>query len=272
MNLVSVFSMQRLTVPDIVQMKKKEKIVMVATYDYLTATLVEEAGAEIILVGDSVANVMLGYESTLPVTMEEMLHHTKAVARAARRCLVVGDMPFLSYQASEAEAIRNAGRFLKEGGAQAVKLEGGREVAGKVRAIVEQGIPVMGHLGLTPQKVHQLGGYRVVGREEEVAERLLEGARELERAGIFSLVLECVPWRLAKRLTEELHVPTIGIGAGPHCDGQVLVLHDLVGLTPRLPKFVKKYANLREEVLRCLKEFREDVKEGRFPTLEQSYE
>jgi 3-methyl-2-oxobutanoate hydroxymethyltransferase len=264
--------MQRLTVPDILQMKKREKIVMVATYDYLTATLVEEAGTDVILVGDSVANVMLGYESTLPVTMEEMLHHTRAVARAVKRCLVVGDMPFLSYQANEGEAIRNAGRFLKEGGAQAVKLEGGGEVAGKVRAIVEHGIPVMGHLGLTPQKVHQLGGYRVVGREEEVAERLMEEAKELEEAGIFSLVLECVPWQLAKRLTEELRVPTIGIGAGPYCDGQVLVLHDLVGLTPRLPKFVKRYANLREEMLRCLREFREEVKGGRFPTLEQSYE
>jgi 3-methyl-2-oxobutanoate hydroxymethyltransferase len=264
--------MQRLTVPEILQMKKREKIVMVATYDYLTATLVEEAGTDVILVGDSVANVMLGYESTLPVTMEEMLHHTRAVARAVKRCLVVGDMPFLSYQANEGEAIRNAGRFLKEGGAQAVKLEGGGEVAGKVRAIVEHGIPVMGHLGLTPQKVHQLGGYRVVGREEEVAERLMEEAKELEEAGIFSLVLECVPWQLAKRLTEELRVPTIGIGAGPYCDGQVLVLHDLVGLTPRLPKFVKRYANLREEMLRCLREFREEVKGGRFPTLEQSYE
>lgn len=264
--------MQRLTAPAIAQMKGKEKIVMVATYDYLTACLAEEAGVEIILVGDSVANVMLGYENTLPVTMEEMLHHTRAVARAAKRCLVVGDMPFLSYQASEEEAVRNAGRFLKEGGAQAVKLEGGREVVGRVRAIVEQGIPVMGHLGLTPQKVHQLGGYKVVGRNEEIAEKLVEEAKELEKAGIFSLVLECIPWQLAKRLTDELRVPTIGIGAGPYCDGQVLVLHDIVGLTPRSPKFVKRYANLREEVLRCLREFREEVKEGRFPTLEQSYE
>lgn len=264
--------MQRLTAPAIAQMKGKEKIVMVATYDYLTACLAEEAGVEIILVGDSVANVMLGYENTLPVTMEEMLHHTRAVARAAKRCLVVGDMPFLSYQASEEEAVRNAGRFLKEGGAQAVKLEGGREVVGRVRAIVEQGIPVMGHLGFTPQKVHQLGGYKVVGRNEEIAEKLVEEAKELEKAGIFSLVLECIPWQLAKRLTDELRVPTIGIGAGPYCDGQVLVLHDMVGLTPRSPKFVKRYANLREEVLRCLREFREEVKEGRFPTLEQSYE
>jgi len=264
--------MQRLTVPAIVQMKGKEKIVMVATYDFLTASLAEEAGVDVILVGDSVANVMLGYDTTLPVTMDEMLHHTRAVARAVRRCLVVGDMPFLSYQASEEEAIRNAGRFLKEGGAQAVKLEGGKEVVEKVRAIVEHGIPVMGHLGLTPQKVHQLGGYKVVGRNEEVAEKLMEEAKELEKAGIFSLVLECVPWQLAKRLTDELHVPTIGIGAGPYCDGQVLVLHDIVGLTPRSPKFVKRYANLREEVLRCLREFREEVKEGRFPTLEQSYE
>jgi len=264
--------MQRLTVPAIVQMKGKEKIVMVATYDFLTASLAEEAGVDVILVGDSVANVMLGYDTTLPVTMDEMLHHTRAVARAARRCLVVGDMPFLSYQASEEEAIRNAGRFLKEGGAQAVKLEGGKEVVEKVKAIVGHGIPVMGHLGLTPQKVHQLGGYKVVGRNEEVAEKLMEEAKELEKAGIFSLVLECVPWQLAKRLTDELHVPTIGIGAGPYCDGQVLVLHDIVGLTLRSPKFVKRYANLREEVLRCLKEFREEVKEGRFPTLEQSYE
>jgi 3-methyl-2-oxobutanoate hydroxymethyltransferase len=264
--------MQRLTAPAIAQMKGKEKIVMVATYDYLTACLAEEAGVEIILVGDSVANVMLGYENTLPVTMEEMLHHTRAVSRAAKRCLVIGDMPFLSYQASKEEAVRNAGRFLKEGGAQAVKLEGGKEVIDKVKAIVDHGIPVMGHLGLTPQKVYQLGGYRVVGRDEGIAEELMEEAKELERVGIFSLVLECVPWRLAKRLTEELNIPTIGIGAGPYCDGQVLVLHDLVGLTPRTPKFVKRYANLREEVLRSLREFKEEVKSGRFPTLEQSYE
>jgi len=263
--------MQRLTAPAIAQMKGREKIVMVATYDFLTAGLAEEAGVEMILVGDSVANVMLGYENTLPVTMEEMLHHTKAVVRATKRSLVVGDMPFLSYQASEEEAIRNAGRFLKEAGAQAVKVEGGREVVDKVEAIVEQGIPVMGHLGLTPQKIHQLGGYKVVGREEEVAERLVEEAKDLERAGIFSLVLECVPWQLAKRLTQELRIPTIGIGAGPYCDGQVLVLHDLIGLTLHAPKFVKRYANLREEVLRCLREFKKEVKEGKFPTLEQSY-
>lgn len=264
---------ERVTVPAFREMKERgEKIVMVATYDYLTAQLADEAGVEAILVGDSVANVMLGYENTLPVTMEEMLHHTRAVARGTRRCLVIGDMPFLSYQTSTEEAVRNAGRFLKEGNAQAVKLEGGREEVEHVKAIVEAGIPVMAHLGLTPQKIHQLGGYKVVGREEEVASMLVEEAKALERAGAFSVVLECMPWRLTKRLTEELRIPTIGIGAGPYCDGQVLVLHDLIGLTPRVPKFVKRYAELRPEVIGALQKFREEVKGGRFPTLEHSYE
>ncbi len=264
--------MERLTPLDFHQLKEKgEKIVMVATYDSLTAQLVEQSEIEGILVGDSLANIMLGYQTTLPVDMEEMIRHTSAVARATSRCLIVGDMPFMSYQVSVEQAVQNAGRFIKAG-AQAVKMEGGREITDHVKKLVSYGIPVMGHLGLTPQKIYQLGGYRVVGRENQVAEMLVQESKELEEAGIFSLVLECIPWKLAKRITEELKIPTIGIGAGPYCDGQVLVLHDLVGLTPRVPRFVKKYADLRSELLRCLREFREEVKAGKFPTLDHSYE
>ncbi|MEM3402670.1 MAG: 3-methyl-2-oxobutanoate hydroxymethyltransferase [Candidatus Hadarchaeales archaeon] len=266
--------MEKVTVPLLQEMKRRgEKIVMVAAYDYFTSRMLEEAGVDVILVGDSLASIMLGYQDTLGVTMEEMIHHTRAVARGARRAMVVGDMPFMSYQASVEDAIRNAGRFLKEGHAKAVKVEGGGEMIKKIRAIVEAGIPVMGHIGLTPQWIHQLGGYRVRGKDVENAKKIIEDAVKLERAGVFSLVLECVPWQLAKVVTEKLKIPTIGIGAGPFCDGQVLVLHDLVGLTgPELPKFVKSYANLRGEMLRALKRFKMEVKEGKFPDLEHSYE
>lgn len=264
--------MEKITARTFIEMKQKgEKITMVATYDYLTAKLVEEVGIEAVLVGDSLASVVLGYENTLPVSMEEMLHHTRAVARACKRALVVGDMPFLSYQTSIEDTIKNAGRFLKEG-AGAVKMEGGAEIVDRVRTLTGYGIPVMGHLGLTPQKIHQIGGYRVVGREEKVAESLLEDAKELESAGIFALVLECIPWRVAKTITETLKVPTIGIGAGPYCDGQVLVLHDLLGLVEKVPRFVKRYADLRSVVLSALCTFKQEVKNGTFPTLEQAYE
>jgi len=222
-------------------------------------------------VGDSVGNVLLGYPNTLPVTMEEMLHHTRAVARAVKRALVVGDMPFLSYQPSDSEAVLNAGRFLKAG-AEAVKVEGGTPVMARIKAILDSGIPVMGHLGLTPQWIHQFGGYRVRARTAEAARLLLREAKELERLGVFCLVLEGVPWQVAKLITERVSIPTIGIGAGPYCDGQVLVLHDLLGLTERVPKFVKRYAKLGEEVRRAIQEFKKEVKEGRFPTLEFSYE
>jgi 3-methyl-2-oxobutanoate hydroxymethyltransferase len=264
---------KRITTADIRRKKAEGRpITMLTAYDYPTARLVDEAGVDIVLVGDSVGNVILGYDSTIPVTMADMLHHTRAVSRGVRRALVVGDMPFLSYHLERTEAVRNAGRFLQEAGAQAVKLEGGRDVAETVRTIVAAGIPVMGHLGLTPQSVHQLGGYRVQGRDEAAARRLLEDAQILEEAGVFSLVLECIPLDLARQITARVGVPTIGIGAGPHCDGQVLVTHDLLGLYGDFkPKFVKRYADLHVEIARALRAFREDVENGRFPTAEYSF-
>jgi 3-methyl-2-oxobutanoate hydroxymethyltransferase len=265
--------MEKITTATIRERKKKgERMVMIATYDYLTARIADEAGIDVILVGDSLASVVLGYRDTLAVTMDEMIHHTKAVARAAKNALVVGDMPFMSYQASAEDAIRNSGRFLKEACAQAVKVEGARGIIKKIEAIVDSGVPVMGHLGLTPQWIHQFGGYKVRGKTPAAARAILEDAKELERAGIFSLVLECVPWRLARSITKKLKIPTIGIGAGPYCDGQVLVLHDLIGLTgPKLPKFVKRYAEVGEIIRRALRDFKREVKEGKFPTLEHSY-
>ncbi len=266
--------MARVTTASLQEMKAKgEKITLLTAYDYPMARLLDEAGIDILLVGDSVGNVVLGYENTLPVTMDEMIHHTKAVARGAKRALVVGDMPFLSYQISISEAVRNGGRFLQEAGAQAVKLEGGKERAETVQALVETGIPVLGHLGLTPQSVHQLGGYRVQGRNEEAARRLIEDALALEEAGIFALVLECIPAKLAAEVTSRLRVPTLGIGAGPACDGQVLVTHDLLGFTVRkVPKFVKRYVNLYEEILNAVGSFRAEVKERKFPAPEHCYD
>ena len=246
------------------------RFAMLTAYDYPTARILDEAGIPVLLVGDSVANVVLGYDTTLPVTMQEMLHHTRAVARGATNALVVGDMPFLSYQASPEEAIRNAGRFLKEGGAHAVKLEGPHlELVGRMTS---QGIPVMGHLGLTPQSVHQMGGYRVQARSEEGAERLLEDALGLEKSGIFALVLEGVPAAVARRVTEALHAPTIGIGAGPGCDAQVLVVHDLLGMSfEPPPRFVKPQADLRAEITRAARAFAAEVESGAFPDEGHSY-
>lgn len=253
--------------------EKGEKIVMVAAYDYLTARLLEESGVDVILVGDSLATLLLGYQDTLGVTMDEMIHHTRAVARGAKRAMVVGDMPFMSYQASIEDAVRNAGRFLKEAHAKAVKVEGGTEMIEKIRAIVEAGIPVMGHIGLTPQWIHQMGRYKVKGKDLQSARKVIDDAKQLERAGVFSLVLECIPWQLAKAVTERLNIPTIGIGAGPFCDGQVLVIHDLLGLTGEgTPKFVKTYASLRRDVLNALIAFKKEVKSGRFPDIAHSYE
>jgi len=260
------------TINDLRSLKAEgRRFAMLTAYDYPTARILDEAGIPVILVGDSLANVVLGHPTTLPVTMEEMLHHTRAVARGAPSALVVGDLPFLSYQASDEEAVRNAGRFLKEAGAHAVKLEGGRPEL--IERVVSAGIPVMGHLGLTPQSVHAMGGYRVQARTEETAERLLADALQLEKAGAFSLVLEGVPSAVAGRVTGSLAVPTIGIGAGPHCDGQVLVLHDLLGLSFGKPaKFVKRYADLRGEIERAVTSFREEVEGGAYPGPEHSYE
>jgi len=250
-----------------------EPITMLTAYDYPTALSMDAAGVDSILVGDSLGMVVLGYANTIPVTMEEMLHHCRAVARGAQAALLIGDMPFMSYQAEVGEAVRNAGRFLKEGGMDAVKLEGGRERVEAVRAIVGAGIPVMGHLGLTPQSVHQLGGFRPQGKTASAAQRLLEDALLLEEAGCFSLVLESVPARLAEHISKKLSIPTIGIGAGVGCDGQVLVTHDLLGLFDRFtPKFVKKYADFHGEMKRAFAEYLADVQSRAFPGAEYSVE
>ncbi len=263
----------RLTAPRIIEMKRRgDPIAVLTAYDFPTARLADEAGVEILLVGDSLGTVVLGYESTLPVTVEEMLHHTRAVTRAKPSALVVADMPFMSYQVSDEQAVRNAGRLVKEGGADAVKLEGGERVVPAVRRMIEAGIPVMGHLGLTPQSVLAFGGYKVQARGEADQERLLREARMLEQAGSFSLVLEGIPARLGSLVTRELGVPTIGIGAGPGCDGQVLVSHDLLGLfLGHQPKFVRRYAALGEAMREAFGHYVADVKARRFPSDAESY-
>lgn len=273
---ISTNTSQRKKVTTLTFRQKKERgepITMLTAYDYPTAMAIDRAGIDSILVGDSLAMVVLGYENTLPVTMEEMLHHARAVARGAKSALLIGDMPFMSYQVSVEEAVRNAGRFLQQGGMDAVKLEGGRERADAVRAIVGAGIPVMGHLGLTPQSVHQLGGFRAQGKNASAAKRLLEDAQILEDAGAFSLVLESVPARLAEHISKKISIPTIGIGAGLGCDGQVLVTHDLLGLFDRFtPKFVKKYANLHDVMNTAFTEYIDDVETKRFPAPEHTVE
>lgn len=252
---------------------RHEPITMLTAYDYATALAVDRAGIDTILVGDSLGMVVLGYDNTLPVTMEDMLHHAKAVARGAKAALLIGDMPFLSYQVSVPEAVRNAGRFLQEAGMDSVKLEGGRERTEAIAAIVAAGIPVMGHLGLTPQSVHSLGGFRTQGKTAGAARRILEDAQELEKAGCFSLVLEKIPARLARLISERLEIPTIGIGAGSGCDGQVLVTHDLLGLFDRFtPSFVKKYADVHGEMARAFAAYKAEVEAGTFPAAEHSVE
>jgi 3-methyl-2-oxobutanoate hydroxymethyltransferase len=250
-----------------------EPITMLTAYDYPTALAEDRAGIDSILVGDSLGMVVLGYQNTLPVTMEEMLHHARAVSRGAKYALLIGDMPFMSYQVSTEEAVRNAGRFLQEGGMEAVKLEGGRERLDAMRAIIGAGIPVMGHLGLTPQSVNQLGGFRPQAKSAAAAKRLLEDAVLLQEAGCFGIVLESVPARLAQLVSQKLSIPTIGIGAGVGCDGQVLVTHDLLGLFDRFtPKFVKKYASLHEEMQRAFADYISDVQRRDFPAVEHSVE
>ena len=273
---VSTTPSQRKKVTTLTFRQKKERsepITMLTAYDYPTAMAIDKAGIDSILVGDSLAMVVLGYENTLPVTMEEMLHHARAVARGAKTSLLIGDMPFMSYQVSVEEAVRNAGKFLQQANMDAVKLEGGRERADAVRAIVGAGIPVMGHLGLTPQSVHQLGGFRAQGKTASTAKRLLEDAQILEEAGAFSIVLESVPARLAEFISKKISIPTIGIGAGLGCDGQVLVTHDLLGLFERFtPKFVKKYANLHEVMNKAFAEYIDDIETKRFPAPEHTVE
>jgi 3-methyl-2-oxobutanoate hydroxymethyltransferase len=262
------------TVRDLRALKQRgEKFVMITAYDAPSARLLDEAGIPVLLVGDSLGMVVLGHDSTLPVTMDDMVHHTAAVARGAMNALIVGDMPFMSYQGSTDDGVRNAGRLLQEGGAHAVKLEGGGRVLEIVTRLTDAGIPVMGHLGLTPQSVNQLGGYRVQGREAETAHRMLQDAKDLEAAGVFSLVLEAVPADLAAEVTESVSVPTIGIGAGPGCDAQVLVFHDFLGITTgRAPRFVKRYAALAEEIVSAARTFAAEVAAGEYPGPEHSYE
>jgi 3-methyl-2-oxobutanoate hydroxymethyltransferase len=263
----------KVTVQTLFEMKRRElKIVMLTAYDYQTAILEDRAGVDIILVGDSVGMVVLGYENTIPVTLEEIIHHLKPVARARTRAFLVSDLPFMSYQASPTDAVRNAGRLLKEGGAEAVKLEGGRRMESVIKGIVDADIPVMGHLGLTPQSLHQFGGYRVQGKDEASAEILIEEARFLEEAGCFSMVLEGIPWQLGEEISKAVRIPTVGIGAGPHCDGQVLVVNDLLGMNDEFsPRFVKRYADLSKEISRAFDEYVSDVREGKFPDLDHSY-
>jgi 3-methyl-2-oxobutanoate hydroxymethyltransferase len=262
----------KVTVRTIRDMKaERVRIVSVTAYDYPTARLADEAGVDLILVGDSLGMVVLGYESTIPVTLSEMAHHLKAVVRAQPRALVVADLPFLSFQTSPADAVRSSGRLMKRG-AEAVKLEGGRRMLPQIEAIQAADIPVLGHLGLTPQSVHQLGGYRVQGREREHAKALLEDALALERAGCFAIVLEGVPLELGREITEALRIPTIGIGAGVHCDGQVLVFHDLIGMSfGKQARFVRRYAETGDTIRSAITAFREDVRAGRYPSEEESY-
>ena len=263
----------RITAPHVVDFKRRGMpITVVTAYDFPTARIADQAGVDILLVGDSLGTVVLGYESTLPVTMEDMLHHVRAVTRARPSALVVGDLPFMSYQVSVEQAVANAGRLVQEGGADAVKLEGGERVADAVRRIVEAGIPVMGHLGLTPQSVLAFGGYKVQARGEADQERLMREARALQQAGCFSLVLEGIPSRLGAAVTRELTIPTIGIGAGPACDGQVLVSHDLLGLyLGHTPKFVRRYAQIADQMRDAFERFAADVRERRFPSDQESY-
>jgi len=263
----------RVTISDIKDMKfRGEKIPIITSYDYTSAKIVDTTGIPVILVGDTLGQVVLGYDSTIPVTMDEMIHHTKAVARGAKHALIVGDMPFMSYQASISAAMHNAGRFLQEGGAQTVKLEGGVSMAPTVHRMVSSGIPVMGHIGLTPQSVNQMGGYKVQGKSLKAAVQLIEDARALEQAGAFAIVLECVPASLAKLITERVSIPTIGIGAGKACDGQVQVFHDMLGLfSDFAPKHAKQYANLGETISSAVTEYISEVKDERFPGSEHSY-
>lgn len=264
---------EQVTVTTFQKMKaRRQKIAVLTAYDFPTARFLDEAGVDCLLVGDSLGMLVLGYDSTVPVTMADMIHHTRAVSRGTKRALVVADLPFMSYQVSPEEALKNAGRLLQEGGAQAVKLEGGEQMAPTVRRLVQAGIPVMGHVGLTPQSVHALGGYRVQGKTEAAARRLMDDAVSLAEAGAFAVVLEMVPQQVAQLVTERCPVPTIGIGAGVGCDGQVLVIHDLLGLNAgHVPKFVKRYADLAAEMKQAVSRYVAEVRDGSFPGPEHSF-
>lgn len=269
----TAFERKKITVPAILEMKKRgEKIAMLTAYDFLMGKILDEAGLEILLVGDSGAMVFSGYDTTLPITLEEMIYHTRAVRRGVQRALIVADMPFLSFQVSAEEAVRNAGRLLKEGGAEAVKLEGGTVMTETIRRIVNAGIPVMGHLGLTPQSVNALGGYALQAVDDAAAKKLFEEARHLQDAGVFAVVLEKIPATLAAEVTRGLDIPTIGIGAGPDCDGQVLVTHDMLGMFEKFKlKFARRYAELGQTIRAAAEQYARDVKTNQFPNLEESF-
>lgn len=266
--------MSKITTTKLQEMKKaNKKITMLTAYDYSMAKILDNAGIDILLVGDSLSMVMLGNKNTLPVSMDEMVSFTKAVTKGTTNALVVADMPFLSYKVDLKDAVYNAGRLIKDGGAQAVKVEGGEYIAKTILAMIHADIPVMGHIGLTPQAIHQMGGYKIQGKNPPSAEKLIEDAKLLEEIGIFALVLECIPYELAKEITEAIDIPTMGIGAGPYCDGQVSVIHDILGLYEEIrPKFVRKYANLTSVITKAVNKYTKDVQEGKFPTLEESYE
>jgi 3-methyl-2-oxobutanoate hydroxymethyltransferase len=263
---------RKVTVPEIRARKGAEPIAMVTAYDYTMARLLDEGGADLLLVGDSLGMVVQGHPTTLPVTVEEICYHGRAVGRGARRAHVVGDMPFMSFQVSPVQALENAGKLVKDGGFESVKLEGGEEVAEHVRRIVSAGIPVMGHVGLTPQSVHAMGGFKVQGKGDDAAERVLEGARALEEAGCYAIVLEAIPPDLAEEITAAVSVPTIGIGAGPGCDGQVLVCYDLLGMYPEMkPKFAKRFAEVGEQIIKATSDYVSEVKQRTFPAAEHTF-
>ncbi len=263
----------KVTTLKLIEMKSTgEKIVMLTCYDYSMSKILNEAGVDVVLVGDSMGMVKLGYESTLPVTMEDILYHCRAVKRGNSNAFLAADMPFLSYETSPSDAVRNAGLLLKEGGAEAVKIEGGREMLKSIEAILSAKIPVIGHLGLTPQGVNKFGGWKVQGKTEEASIQMIEDAKALEKSGVFMIVLECIPAELAKKITKAVSIPTIGIGAGPFCDGQVLVTDDILGLYSEIsPRFVKHYANLKKDIMTAVKQYSEEVRSGEFPSKEQSY-
>ncbi|HYW35934.1 MAG TPA: 3-methyl-2-oxobutanoate hydroxymethyltransferase [Balneolaceae bacterium] len=265
---------KNVTTQTVVNMKQEgEKISMLTAYDYTMARIIDQAGIDIILVGDSAANVMAGHQTTVPMTLDQMIYHTSCVVRGADRALVIADMPFMSFQVSAEEALRSAGRMMKETGAQGVKMEGGRSIAASIKKITGAGIPVMGHLGLTPQSINQFGSYRVRAKDEDEAQALLDDARALEQAGCFAVVLEKIPASLGKRVTGALSIPTISIGGGPHCDGQVLVIHDMLGFNKKFnPKFLRRYADLHSEMTEAVQQYIDDVKSGDFPGENEQYE
>ena len=267
-------SLQKVTTKDIIDKKKKgEKIVTITSYDYSFAKIVDDSGIDLILVGDSLSMVMLGYPNTLLVTMDEMIHHTKAVSRGVSNALIVADMPFLSYKIDKIDAVKNAGRFIQEAGAEAVKVEGGTEICPTIKAMIDADIQVMGHIGLTPQAIYKFGGFLVQGRTIEAAKKLVLDAKNLEEVGVFSIVLESIPWQIAEMITNRVDIPTIGIGAGPYCDGQILVIHDMLGIFTEIkPKFLKYFGNLGQDISRALNDYKDEVIRGIYPDREHSYE